>query len=70
MTFYASFFAYSLDYSSTMSIINCINFKTDEKTATYIFASFMHNKAFTVRNIVMFEDLNIFQIVVNKTNLY
>lgn len=68
IAFCAGFPVHSFDYSSAMPIINCIDCKTERKTAAYAFAPSMHSKASTAGNIAVFEDLNIFQMGLDKTN--
>lgn len=70
MVFCASFPTLIFDYFSAISIINCIDYKTERKTIAYDFIPFIFNKVSIIRNIVLLEDLNIFQIGVDKTNSY
>lgn len=60
---------HSFDYFFALLIINYIYCKTKGKTTAYVFASFIYSKVSTVKNIVVFRDLNIFQIRLDKTNL-
>lgn len=64
----ASLSAHFFDYSSTIPIINCIDCKTEKKTTAYAFAPFIYSKASIARKILVFEDLNIFQMGLDKTN--
>lgn len=52
-----------------MSIINFINFNSECCTEAYIFALSMFSKNFIAGNMSIFEDFNIIQIEIQKTNL-
>lgn len=52
-----------------MPIINLINCKYKSATEAYAFAPSMYNKSFTAGNMAVFEDLNVIQIGVDKTDL-
>lgn len=63
-------FSHIFDYFFGIRIANYINYKTKAKIAAYIFAFFIYSKTSIAKNIMVFEDLNIFQIRLDKINLY
>lgn len=50
--------------------INIINYKTEEKTEAYAFVLLIFNENFLSDNLLMFEDLNVIQMGIDKINLY
>lgn len=51
-----------------MPRLNIIICKCEEKTKAFAFAPSMHNKSFFSNNIGVFEDFNIIQMKINKTD--
>lgn len=48
--------------------INIIDYKREDCTEIFAYAFSMFNKSSTVRNISIFEDLNVIQIGIKKDN--
>lgn len=53
-----------------MSRLNIINYKYEGKTEAFVFALSMHNKNSLSGNIGLFEDLNVIQIGIDKTDVW
>ena len=51
-----------------MSIINRINCKVERKTETYTFALSIFSESSLNRNLLVFEDLKVIQIGIEKTD--
>lgn len=51
-----------------MSTLNCINFRVEKKIKAYVFVPFMFGESSLISNISIFEDHNIVQIDINKTD--
>ena len=67
--FQAAFPTESLSYQSvSMPVLNKINCKTKGCTKAYPFAPSMFSKSSTAGNIAVFEDLNVFQMGINKAD--
>lgn len=68
-SFVAAFLSIDLLYKSTsMSIINRINCKVERKTETYTFALSIFSESSLNRNLLVFEDLKVIQIGIEKTD--
>ena len=67
--FKAAFSNKKLNYISLMSIINQIDCRSEGVTKTYAFAPYMFSESFTAGNISVFEDLNVIQMGIEKTDL-
>lgn len=52
-----------------MPKINVINYYIKLKTKTFAFVLLMFSESFLTNNLLVFKDLNIFQIDRDKTNL-
>ena len=57
-----------LNNNLVMLIINTINCKRENATKAYICTLFIYNKSSTAGSIYVFEDLNVIQMRVDKTN--
>lgn len=69
--FQAGFLQEAFQYSpKSMPKLNIIDCKCKEKTKVFAFAPAMHNKSLLSNNISMFEDLNIIQIWIDKTDTW
>lgn len=65
--FLAAFPSESLSYSFVfMPVIDCIQCKTEKKTEAYAFASSMFSKSSLAGNQLVFEDLNVIQMGIDK----
>lgn len=51
-----------------MPRLNIINCKLEGKTKAFAFAPSMHNESFFSNNIGVFEDFNVIQMKINKTD--
>lgn len=51
-----------------MLIFNIINYKKEGATKAYAFAPSMFSKSSITGNIFVFEDLNVIQMGINKTD--
>ena len=67
-SFVATFPSIKLLYSASMPALNCINCRVEGKTKAYAFAPFMFSKSSLTGNISVFEDLNIVQMGIDKTD--
>lgn len=72
VSFIATFPSTKLLYTSSASILvlNCINYKAEEKTEVYAFTLSMYSERLSAENISVFEDFNIIQIGINQTDTY
>lgn len=50
--------------------LNIIDYKYKEKIKAFVFALSIHNKNILSGNIGVFEDLNVIQIGIDKTNAW
>lgn len=66
--FRAGFPSQEYEYSLAILILNIIYYKKEDATKTYAFAPFMFSKSSTNGNISVFEDLNVIQIGIDKTD--
>lgn len=66
--FLAVFPTFSFSYASSMSKINIIDCKTEEKTEAYVFAPSMFSENSLSGNQSVFEDLNVVQMGIDKMN--
>lgn len=66
--FLAAFPAFSFFYVSSMPKINIINYNTEGKTEVYAFAPSMFGESFLAGNQLVFENLYVIQIGINKTD--
>lgn len=66
--FLAVFPVLSFSYSSSMPKINVINCKTEGKTEAYAFAPSMFIESSLSGNLLVFEDLNVIQMGIDKTD--
>lgn len=66
--FRAGFLSQEYEYSPAMSILNIINCKKEGATKAYTFAPSIFSESSTKSNISVFEDLNIIQMGIDKTD--
>ena len=66
--FLAAFLVFSFSYISSMPKINIIDYKTEGKTDAYAFAPSMFNESSLSGNQSVFEDFNVIQMGINKTD--
>ena len=66
--FRAGFSSQEYEYSPAMPILNVINYKKEDATKAYAFAPSMFCESSTNGNISVFEDLNIIQMGIDKTD--
>lgn len=59
---------FSFSYRSSIPKINVIDCKTEGKAEAYAFVPSMFSQSSLSGNILMFEDLNVIQMSINKTN--
>lgn len=52
-----------------MPIINCIKYKAEGKTRAYAFAFLIFSKSSFAGNQLVFEDLNVVQMGIDKKNI-
>lgn len=70
-SFMAAFLSINLLYPSIlMPVINCVDCKVEEKTKAFMFAPFIFSESSLAGNISVFEDLNIMQMGIEKTNIH
>lgn len=69
--FVTAFLLINLLYTSTsIPVINCIDYKVKEKIKAFAFAPSMFNESSLANNIMVFEDFSIMQMGIEKTNLH
>lgn len=66
--FISAFLVETLDDNPAMPVINLIDCKHECATEAYVFALSMYNESSTAGNISVFENLNVIQMRVDKTN--
>lgn len=66
--FRASFPSQEFEYTPAMPILNIINCKKEGATKAYAFAPSMFSESSTTGNISVFEDLNVIQMGIDKTD--
>lgn len=66
--FTLAFPAETLDDNPAMPVINLIDCKHEGATEAYAFAPSMYNESSTAGNMSVFEDLNVIQMGVDKTD--
>lgn len=64
----AAFPRESLTSSISMPVINQINCKLEKKTEAYNFAPSIYSESLHASNSSVFEDLNVIQLGIDKTN--
>ena len=66
--FQAVFFNESFEYRLSMPIINTIDYKREGSTERYLFAPSIFNESSITDNKSVFEDLNVIQMTIEKTD--
>ena len=57
-----------LNRFASMSVINCIDCRMEKKTETYTLPLFMFSESSFNGNLLVFEDLNVIQMGIKKTD--
>ena len=56
--------------SASMPALNCIDYRAEKKTKAYVFALSIFSESSLTGNISVFEDLNVIQMGIKRTDAY